>query len=62
MVKETWWQWVIQIIVPVILFLSFGKVNEKEFKSEHPVANLILWIGVYVVFNVYVNLVRNGIL
>ena len=62
MVEKTWWQWAIQVIVPVILFLSYGKVNEEEFKSKHPIANLILWIGVYVVFNVYVDLVRNGIL
>ena len=62
MVEKTWWQWAIQIIVPMILFLSYGKANEKEFKSEHPIASLILWIGVYFVFYVYVNLVRDGIL
>ena len=62
MVEKTWWQWVIQVIVPVILFISYGIVNEEEFKSKHPIANSILWIGVYVVFNVYVDLVRNGIL
>ena len=57
-----WWQWVIQVIVPVILFLLYGKVDEEEFKSEYPIASLILRIGLYVVFSVYVDLVRNGIL
>ena len=61
MVEKTWWQWVIQVIISVILFLSYGKTNEKEFKSEHPIAILIIWIVVYVVFNAYVNLVRDGI-
>ena len=57
MVEKTWWQWAIQLIAPVILFLSYRKVNEEE-----PIANSFSWIGIYVVFNVYVDLVRNGIL
>jgi len=62
MVEKTWWQWAIQVIAPVILFLSYGKVNEEEFKSKHLIANSILRIGVYYVFHMYINLVRNGIL
>ena len=54
------WKWLLQIFLPVALFIAYAHTQVDPFSSEHTVARYVILAGLYFIWHIYVELVRNG--
>ena len=53
------WKWLLQTFLPVALFIVYEHTQVEPFSSEHAVARYAILVGLYLVWHIYVDLVRN---
>ena len=58
--RKNIWTWLLQTFLPVVLFITYVRTQVEPFSSEHTVARYAILVGLYLVWHIYVDLVRDG--
>ena len=60
MKQISFWKWLLQTLLPFVLFVTYRETQVEPFTSEHQVASFVVLVVVYFVWHIYVDLVRDG--
>lgn len=58
MKRTSIWKWLLQTFLPVGLFVAYSSTQTEPFSSEHAIAKFVILVGLYTIWHIYVNLVR----
>ena len=58
MKRKSIWKWLLQTFLPVGLFVAYSSTQTEPFSSEHTIAKYVIMAGLYIIWNIYINLVR----
>lgn len=58
MKRKDIWKWLLQTFLPIFLFIGYTKSQTGPFSSEHIIAKYIILFGLYLVWHIYIELVR----
>ena len=60
MKQKKFWKWLLQTILPFVLFVTYSATQVEPFISEHQVARVVILVVIYCIWHIYVDLVRDG--